>query len=836
MLLIMCLMLAGLPLTVLAGEADLITTRSAFEKALNSAKDGDTLLVGDIDFNLPSTGAVNTAERLNLDKSITIKSGKSDGNAVFTGASFILCGTMISGEVSNFTFENITFDEALDTGALTDEDWQLSYDSLGESISLYPLKNQYAIQCRGNANASFVGCAFKNYMHTYGAAIRAFYGNYTLNPTLEAEHGNNVSCRLNINLTDCDFSSNAVLYGGGAIYVQASNKNVTLNVNDCSFTGNKSGFVYNAIGGGAIYAQNAIVNLTNSSFEGNEANYYYGGEKGTADQCCGGAIFASGKTELTVRNCQFVGNKASEGGGIAVVESTAIIEDCVITDNKAIPETEDKQSMYGLASNQGLGGAIYLNNATRVTIGNSEIRHNYAENALGAIFTYYDLLNDYSMYSVELLFCTIADNTCGTKMTEYIGYGEDRWLWFSYYTDFFDISYLEYYGNLVVDSLYETDIPRSEQPTEENGFNYYGSTAPADWYENGHLLHAPVVPTELVEEKFGERNYYGSFTVGANNHSTIYNFFMDGECRESVTVGSGEMPALPAFEKTGHTLTHWTLDEKEYRHDGTLVVGNATGGIDLHAVFVPNVYTVTFDFGYTTTQVAQTYGTALALPEPPAKEGYTFVGWFTMPGGDGEQLADLSVYDRDDQATYHAFYKLNEIVTSPSTEPTTSPVEPTTSPAESKAPPVEPTPMRYPIVPVVTVTIVTVVVLALIAGGIHFFLARKKKDAESVPEAASPVAEAVTPAETPKIVKTRYTDEEIEQIIRGTAEANLLTDRELDVFRELLKGRKQSEIGYYLGISVPTVKDNAGRIYAKFGVANKSELFNLIDSKLPKDS
>ena len=83
-----------------------------------------------------------------------------------------------------------------------------------------------------------------------------------------------------------------------------------------------------------------------------------------------------------------------------------------------------------------------------------------------------------------------------------------------------------------------------------------------------------------------------------------------------------------------------------------------------------------------------------------------------------------------------------------------------------------------------------------------------------------------------KIVKTRYTDEEIEKIVAATAETHLLTHRELEVFCELLKGKKQSEIGYYLGISISTVKDNAGRIYGKLGVANKDELFIKIDSKL----
>jgi len=793
-------MFSLLALTVLADEPELITTRAEFEKALAVAKDGDILLVGDIDFDLPHTGAVNVAARLTIDKSLTIKSGKSDGNAVFKGASFDLCGTMFSGEMSSFTFENITFDEMLDTKSLTNEDWQLTYDSLGEPISFYPLKSQYAIECKGSADVTFNGCEFKNYMHDYGAAIRAYYGDYTMTPSLEAEHGDNVPCRLNIRLSDCSFEDNAALYGGGALYIQATNKNITLTADRCRFTGNKSGFTYNSVGGGAIYTQNALVELTDCTFEGNDANYYYGGERDSMDQLCGGAVYASVKTELVMRNCKIIGNKASEGGGIAVTESTAVIKDCTVSDNKAIPETEDKMSNLGICSNRGLGGGIYLNGATMVTVSNTEISGNYAESAFGAIYTDYNPSLDYSTRSLGLLFCTIADNTCKMKMSDYRGYGEDRWLWFSYYTDFFDISYLECYGNLVVDGMYEAEIPRSEQPTEENGYNYFGSTSPEEWYEDEYLLYAPAVPVEFVADKLGEGNYYGTFTVGAHNHDVTFKFFSDGECRHTVTIPSGEIPEIPEIIKTGYTLTGWTLGkETPYDASRALIIGNETESVDLHAVYVPNTYTVTFDFGYDRTEKAQTFGEALDLPEASERSGYTFVGWFTMEDGKGEQLTNGASFMSAENVTYYAYYRETGSVLS-------------------------------------TVLICLGAVILVVGGTAWFFIGRKKKKAVTESEATQAAAETAQSVPTEqRIVKTRYTDEEIDRIVNSTNEAQLLTERELEVFRELLKGKKQSEIGYYLGITVPTVKDNAGRIYSKFGVSNKNALFELIDSKISKE-
>ena len=235
------------------------------------------------------------------------------------------------------------------------------------------------------------------------------------------------------------------------------------------------------------------------------------------------------------------------------------------------------------------------------------------------------------------------------------------------------------------------------------------------------------------------------------------------------------------------------------------MVGNETESVDVYAVYTPNTYTVTFDFGYNQTEVEQTFGKALALPEVIERTGYTFAGWFTLADGEGEKLTNGTDFMTAENVTYYAFYE--PIVVTP--------------------------PSEFPTVPVI---IISVVVLLLAGGAVCFIILRKKKLQQAAQEAAqAPAAEVapITSAE-PKIVKTRYTDEEIDRIIEGTKEARLLTDRELEVFRELLKGKKQSEIGYYLGITVPTVKDNAGRIYAKFGVSNKNALFELIDSKLSK--
>lgn len=786
-------------IAVSAKDRELLTTRAAFEKAINSAKDGDTILVGDIDFNLVGEGAVNEAEKIVLKKNITIQNGKTGGNAVFYGASFILEGTRVAGETTQIQFSGITFDEGIGGEELTEKDWEPAYYGDGNLISATPLKCQYAIGCQGNLNASFEGCEFRNYMYTYGPAIWADY-------TTEA----NALCRLKLTLKDCEFEENSALTCGGAVYVRGDD-NASLTASDCTFSGNRSGFTMGSMGGGAVGLWGCSADFTNCVFIGNTANYFYGGDRffdfgyvpemgGNfvvyEDRIAGGAIYAYG-CSIRMRNCSMRENVASFGGALALELCTADFEDCVISENKAVSvlEEEYKNKEYGIGSCNGIGGAIYIDGAKGIAISNTEISGNYADSAHGGIYTTYVTYDPefYEQFSLKLLFCTIRDNTCGMKIAEYINNDTGGWLY-----DIHMIPYVETYGCVVIDEIYRDGMPRYEEATVGNGYTYYGYSAPETWYEDGHLLHAPIVPIEFVQEKLGDRNYYGTFTIGANNHDVTFRFFSDGECRESVTLPSGVLPVLPDFVKEGYTVSSWKLAEEiDYREGEPFVFGNKTESVDVHVVYTPNTYRITFDFGYNQSETELIFGTALTLPEVIERSGYRFIGWFTMPGGEGELLVDGANFLTGRDVTYYAYY-------------------------QKKA-------------PVLGIAVATVIVLIAAGSVTAWYIYRRREIKAEVATAERKLREEAKTAEAaPVIVKTRYTDDEIERILREVDEVQLLTERERDVFCELLKGRKQSEIGYYLGISVPYVKDNAGRIYGKFGVANKNELFEKIASKMQK--
>ena len=772
-LLLLCLIFATSAVVGAAAstrEGELITTRNEFEKALNAAKDGDTLLVGDIDFNLQGEGAVNEAERITITKNITIKNGKTDGKAVFTGASFLLNGTNVAGKTSEFRFVGITFDEGLNADEITHTDWELSYSGDGSLISSTPIKCQRAINCIGNINANFSDCEFKNYMSVEGGAIYAWYLD-----------GDNSHCALNLTLDGCSFESNSALNSGGAIYLRAKS-NIQLSAVDCTFTDNRSGFNDQATGGGAVALHDCKSEFNNCEFKDNIANHFYGGDRffdfgyvpemgGNFilydDTLEGGAILAW-DGELSMKNCVLTKNSASYGGAIALQTITADIEDCLITENSAVSVLEEahKNKYLGVGSCNGIGGAIYIDGAKDITISNTEIADNYADSAYGAIYATYVTYDPefYEQFELNLLFCSIRDNACGVKISE-IQNDSGSWLY-----DTHAIPYINTVGCLVLDEIYGEDIPRNEQPTEENGYNFFGSAAPAQWYnEEGHLVHAPTVSTDFIKEKLGDRNYYGTFTVGANNHEVTFKFFMDGVCKETVVLPSGVHPTRPAFEKVGYTLTAWTLTEDfEYQADRSFIVGNETGSVDFHAVFTPNVYKVTFDFGNAqTVEVQQTYDAPLAFPEVIERSGYTFGGWFTAEDGSGDKIEDGAIFTHAGDITYHAFYEKN--------------------------------------FPLATVLIITFGVL--FAGGLIAlaFVVFKHKKEQPVAVVVEPVA--VAEKELP--------------------DTSMLTPREREVLELLLEGKQRNEIAAKLYISENTVKKNISSIYAKLGVTSRNELFAL---------
>ncbi len=148
-----------------------------------------------------------------------------------------------------------------------------------------------------------------------------------------------------LTVSNCTFTENLALAGGGAIYTLAvTGRLFTLSVNNSVFTGNMvTGDPGDVHGGGAIYAAICALTVNDASFTGNKV-----------PNRLGGAILAvsSGSTSrrsFGIFNSTFTENEAVQGGAIngnAYTQSN--INGCTFTDNKA-------KSVEGLI---GSGGAV----------------------------------------------------------------------------------------------------------------------------------------------------------------------------------------------------------------------------------------------------------------------------------------------------------------------------------------------------------------------------------------------------------------------------------------------------------------------------------------------
>ncbi len=102
-------------------------------------------------------------------------------------------------------------------------------------------------------------------------------------------------------------------------------------------------------------------------------------------------------------------------------------------------------------------------------------------------------------------------------------------------------------------------------------------------------------------------------------------------------------PDVPS--RQGYQFTDWYLDDTKYDFNAAV-----TGNMTLTAKWTANLYTITFDTngGSAVAPITQDYGTAIAAPANPTREGYTFMGWepeipATMPAEDMTITAKWSI-------------------------------------------------------------------------------------------------------------------------------------------------------------------------------------------------
>ena len=155
----------------------------------------------------------------------------------------------------------------------------------------------------------------------------------------------------------------------------------------------------------------------------------------------------------------------------------------------------------------------------------------------------------------------------------------------------------------------------------------YGTavTAPADPTREGYTFAGwdQTIPATMPAR---------SMTIKARwtvNQYTITFVTNGGTAIASITQDYGTALALPTPTKDGYGFGGWYTDQNCTKRftANTMPAGNTT----LYAKWNIGEYTLTFDTdgGSAVAPISQKYGTAVAAPADPTKEGHTFAGWDT---------------------------------------------------------------------------------------------------------------------------------------------------------------------------------------------------------------
>jgi len=146
---------------------------------------------------------------------------------------------------------------------------------------------------------------------------------------------------------------------------------------------------YNDGQGGALFMRNGILHAVDVTFAGNQAALL-GPDTG------GGAVYLLGSKPATLSSCSFLGNRASNAGGLGALFATLYIYDSLFDGNDATGNgaNDDDAAQCAFLNNGqhqvgsgGNGGALYSDGvAMDVTVCGTQVRNNHAGAFGAAIF------------------------------------------------------------------------------------------------------------------------------------------------------------------------------------------------------------------------------------------------------------------------------------------------------------------------------------------------------------------------------------------------------------------------------------------------------------------
>ena len=449
-------------------------------------------------------------------------------------------------------------------------------------------------------------------------------------------------------------------YYGGGVYVEAG-ASFELAGGTIYACGVQSGA--NAAYGGGIYAEGGSVTMTGGAIRNcvlsanNGANgggvYIYSGasftmEGGVIAGCSamsGGGISASeGTVRITggrIENCKASGR----GGGLYIGDHAdqisvldAVISGCEAENGGGVAligfaelELGENARITGCTATN--GAAIYMDLGSTHTV-NHPGCFLYANGGRveGTVYVGTNKIGTKNNYVVSVKATNAIDHTDGKPTTVFTDNvsceGDIRGGIFHGSVTVTDsngdmgTAWEKFCGNLSGGTFYG---PVTTECHVSGGTFYRGLTM----NKNAKLSGKPIDTGDVINTETNTPDPNGKPVT------VIYKDGSDEYAKQIVQTGEKAIePDVPS--RQGYQFTDWYLDDTKYDFNTAV-----TKDMTLTAKWTANSYTITFDTngGSAVAPITQDYGTAIAAPANPTREGYTFIGWDkeipeTMPAED----------------------------------------------------------------------------------------------------------------------------------------------------------------------------------------------------------
>ena len=418
-------------------------------------------------YDMSQSGILTLAFENYSEVALTLQ-GATEGETVFTGNE--TSQILRIAENTNITLNNITFTKAKGNGGggagvvVTGPSSKAAFNNCTFSKNTNE-RTSAAAQVDGLANATFTACEFTNNIATYAAAINVdkatsclvdnckFVGN-----SASSNDGGAVQIEGSCELKGCTFDSNSAMECGGAVILKQNETGTPVSFTGCIFLKNssKKGGAIHAYGSGSKavftdcnFGDGTEANANTATSGNGAAAYAEDGVRFTFTRCnancnkavCGAFLGMTGASNVTIDGGSFMNNTATTSGGAIQVDSDGtktavlVVKNAEFAGNKAnngggairlLKEqdtaaagytdiTIEKCTFSGNLSYNGYGGALDLRNSGKSIVrdctfeGNStDIDARYAKG--GAINC---CAGNVEGGTIEILSCIFKGN--GTK-------------------------------------------------------------------------------------------------------------------------------------------------------------------------------------------------------------------------------------------------------------------------------------------------------------------------------------------------------------------------------------------------------------------------------------